>query len=57
MWCDIKFYCLIEEIETYAQAGDTLDLSAYPKLAGIQALVRQDVNIAAWLKDRPKTEM
>ena len=57
MWCDVKFYVTIELLESLALNGEKLDISAFPKLTAIQALVAQDPKIAAWIKERPKTSM
>ena len=57
MWCDVRLYVTIELLESFALGGDKLDMSAFPKLTAIRALVAQDPKIAAWIKERPKTTM
>ena len=57
MWCDVRLYVTIEQIESFALNGEKLDISAFPKLTAIQALVTQDPKIAAWIKERPETSM
>ena len=57
MWCDVKFYGIIELLESFALGGEKIDISAFPKLTAIQALVEQDPKIAAWIRERPKTSM
>ena len=57
MWCDVRLYVTIELLESFALNGEKFDMSAFPKLTAIQALVAQDPKIAAWIKERPKTTM